>query len=804
MKKCIKLAEEINNEIYLANSYLNISSFYSQINDHERAFGFIDKAESIAKKLNDNGIYIQCLISKYEINMNVGNKNEAINYLESAITLCEEYGSSQQNLLVSRYIGLIYLDINPEKAYKFLKKGFKHLDYMGGMCINENDKIDVYRQSIMIADCIVSLCCCVFKDYAESFKYATSVKSRALTDLLKHSSILPSDELVAESTLLKEEKKLLSIIRNIALQKEDNISWLDEQKYDLDKLYDNLNNVYNKMKLIDKQYVQLRKGVHIDINVIQDMIDPSYNDFVYLEYYIMEKKIIIYIIKKKSFYTKEINCSQTKITGLINKLYKCMKYNEENKGKKIGVETIVEISNILIKPVVVYFSKNCNIHIVPHKTLHQLPFEILFEEENIYLGLKHAISYSPSSAALIHSKGKKNNRDNTGICFGVHFEEEAKCISKEIFNNEPLLDDKATIESVYNSLKYSILHFSCHGYFNKEFPLNSGICLFNGILTANDFLSLRLNADLVVFSACQSGENLIIEGDELVGLTRAILYSGVSSVLVSMWKINPKSTYIFMMKFYNEIRKGENKSKALLLARKAVADVDYYSHPYFWGAFKLIGNWDSNECEIKENKYHNIDEFKNNFVKEFSECDNIKEFIEIIAYELSYNENERKCNDKKFNILLRISVLSYVAYMKTIISNSAKIYLVKQTFGNSEVKLILEKLAYDNKELNGEICNRYYKILIDNISKEQINNIELYTILEKLMKLLKIIGKILEIFLQDFNTSLKGKNKESYSTVIFDYMNIAEKELEKHEQENLRFNIFSEFANSISNQGKRI
>ncbi len=133
--------------------------------------------------------------------------------------------------------------------------------------------------------------------------------------------------------------------------------------------------------------------------------------------------------------------------------------------------------------------------------------------------------------------------------------EEAHAIA-DMFHTQPFLRAAATKSLVQTTLEterdhVDVLHFACHGYFDRVQPLNSGIRLAHGEdLTANEIFGLDLRAELVVLSACESGVNEPKSGDELVGLTRALIYAGTPTVMVTLWSIDDLSTRFFMQTFY--------------------------------------------------------------------------------------------------------------------------------------------------------------------------------------------------------------------------------------------------------------
>jgi CHAT domain-containing protein/tetratricopeptide (TPR) repeat protein len=148
-----------------------------------------------------------------------------------------------------------------------------------------------------------------------------------------------------------------------------------------------------------------------------------------------------------------------------------------------------------------------------------------------------------------------------------------------------------------------LIHFACHGLLDERFPLNSALALTlpqhpaegqdNGLLQAWEiFESVHLDADLVTLSACDTALGKEMGGEGLVGLTRAFQYAGARSVLASLWGVADYSTARFMKSFYGYLRAGKTKDEALRAAQiDQVRKKGGSSHPFFWAAFELSGDW---------------------------------------------------------------------------------------------------------------------------------------------------------------------------------------------------------------------
>lgn len=146
----------------------------------------------------------------------------------------------------------------------------------------------------------------------------------------------------------------------------------------------------------------------------------------------------------------------------------------------------------------------------------------------------------------------------------------------------------------------SVLHIASHGVVNERNPLDSALVLSspaadadgdNGLLQAWEiFEHVRVDADLVVLSACDTGLGRAFSGEGLLGLTRAFQFAGARVVAASLWTAPDDATALLMDVFYAELRRGRPADEALAGAqRRLLADAGT-AHPYFWAGFVLDGD----------------------------------------------------------------------------------------------------------------------------------------------------------------------------------------------------------------------
>ena len=149
--------------------------------------------------------------------------------------------------------------------------------------------------------------------------------------------------------------------------------------------------------------------------------------------------------------------------------------------------------------------------------------------------------------------------------------------------------------------RYRIIHFATHGLLNSEHPELSGMVFSlvdakgkpqNGFLRLHEIYNLRLPAELVVLSACQTGLGKDVKGEGLIGLTRGFMYAGAKRVVASLWQVDDSATAELMQQFYAKmLRDGLRPAAALREAQVEMWKKKKWKMPYFWAGFTLQGEW---------------------------------------------------------------------------------------------------------------------------------------------------------------------------------------------------------------------
>lgn len=241
--------------------------------------------------------------------------------------------------------------------------------------------------------------------------------------------------------------------------------------------------------------------------------------------------------------------------------------------------------------------------VVAHGALHYLPFAALRDADGKLLVERYGLRFLPSASVLKFLRSAPGGAAASLLALGnpdlgdpkldLKFAaDEASAVSR-LFPDARLLLRQEASETNFRKAgsAFRQLHIASHGSFRADAPLASGLHLArdadnDGVLTVGELYSMRLNADLVTLSACETGLGKIVNGDDIVGLARGFLYAGTRSIVASLWSVEDRATSELIQAFYRNLA-GMDKLEALREAQLATRRS--FAHPFFWAAFQLTG-----------------------------------------------------------------------------------------------------------------------------------------------------------------------------------------------------------------------
>ncbi|HEY3289900.1 MAG TPA: CHAT domain-containing protein [Anaerolineae bacterium] len=335
-------------------------------------------------------------------------------------------------------------------------------------------------------------------------------------------------------------------------------------------------------------------------------VQPLLNDdTALLEYYSIGDAWFAFVVSSHEVTVRPLPILTAELAGVRQKLalnFRAVNHAPQ-RASALGPNSLRILQHLhraLVAPVQDLLRPFTRLVIVPHGLLHGLPMHAL-HDGTAYLLEQHEISYLPAAGLLRYCLEPKKAAGSVMV-FGCSnggrlpgAPREAMMVAAHL-GGQAIVEEQATLDQLRTALTSSrVVHLATHAEFNVENPLFSNLTMYDGALTALEIYGLRMQASLVTLSACQTGENAIGGGDELSGLTRAFLYAGASSLILSGWKVNDAFTTDLMDRVYQGLASGLDKGRAL---REAQLDIlcqspaeTPYAHPQFWASFYLVGDW---------------------------------------------------------------------------------------------------------------------------------------------------------------------------------------------------------------------
>jgi CHAT domain-containing protein len=459
--------------------------------------------------------------------------------------------------------------------------------------------------------------------YTEAFYYAENSRARSLVDLLGSKADLSfgnrdKDDYVNKIRNLQVCRDRLKEITSISDQQ---VTYIQGLETELEREYDShrdrgIKTVDPDVILVAKtkkrketvpkeQFNELMSLItvnNLDHQQIQNILPK---DTTLVEYFVAGSGIFAWIIDKNSFFSINLGVKPEELMNRIKIFIQKIKSRENQNSKELE-KSSREIYAALFKPLEDHIT-NKSVYLICHNFLHSLPFDVLFTG-NAYLVEKYAFSYLPSSSVIqflepidttkmnLLALGNPESTGSLQLSDLPGAEQEARYISALFSNKKLFIRDKATETNFRKeSPSFNITHIASHGFFDEKDALNSKIILAadnqnDGQLTAKELYGISRVSDLLILSACETARAEISKGNDLLGLMRGFFFSGASSLVASLWKVDDIATLKMMERFYKHMLL-ENKPPMIALqnAKRDMIRSNQYRTPFYWASFNLYG-----------------------------------------------------------------------------------------------------------------------------------------------------------------------------------------------------------------------
>lgn len=616
--------------------YSNYGDFYNKIKKYPEALRYFQKSiTSIVNDFNDENIYKNPtpdnkIISDIDLLQVFEKKAEAFYHLYSSVT-----GNVKDlDFSLSTYRNSIELINKVRTSYN-----------------NSESKIYLAEKQEKVYSRSIELAMQLFgitnnnKYNAIAFEITEKAKAGVLYEQLRENDAKQFAS-VPDSIIYKERKlknDIASYEKLIYYEKANPKDKIDDKK---------INVLENQLFALTKSYDRLKDLIKTNY---EDYFNYKYVNKIYsapevqqtlasndalIEYFIGEKTLYTFLITRKLFkvYKQPIDSS---FFNNIDRLHNSLAMSSAQDQQALYnfreyTSSSHALYDILIQPVASDIT-NKNLTIIQDGILGYVSFESLLTKEvntarvdyrNLpYLIIDHNINNAYSCALLINAKSRKSpvnitdnflafaparfgGEDNGGAIAYSERERGETMINlpgseKEVKNIQKIVGGKIYLDStatkskfISEASKYRILHIATHGIVDNNNPMYSKLVFYpekssrNNFLTTSELFNMQLNADLAVLSACKTGYGKNVKGEGLMTLSRGFLYSGVPSLVISLWNVNDQSSAGIMENFYKYLKEGYSKDESLRRSK-----LDYLrsadnitANPYYWASFVNVGN----------------------------------------------------------------------------------------------------------------------------------------------------------------------------------------------------------------------
>ncbi len=560
--------------VSLFADYRDLGEIYIRLKKFESAERFLNQAKAIAEKAGMEDCLFRAYQSLGNLKLAEGELGEAFGQYRNAIEILENI---RGNLL-----------------YESHQTGF-----MKGV-------LEIYISAISV---LIRL-----NRKEEAFNYLEMMKARVLLDVLEggfsdFEELLTDAEVHKEQELLEKLEKLNSDIAGLRSFQQSEFSVFAQMR---EQAREDLHTFEEELYVTHPDVKELRgRGEPLPFKRARNLMS---RDEIAIYYLIEEQKLLIFLLSRRELEIVETNISAEELKSRVIALQNPTTLWDHEAGR--------DLYQLLIAPLLPYLKNIDRLCLIPDGILNTLPFQALENADTgRYLIEDFAVYYVPSLSALksVRSLGNYGtssllalgdpqfgdpqqqaggDRDKMMTLHPLPATREEVEVLKTVY--EPKVKILTGAEATKSNLKkyasqYGVLHFATHAFTDETNPTFSAIALAHekgeyGFLIAKEIIKMELNADLVVLSACKTATGKVVEGEGMLGLTRAFFTAGIPTVVASLWNVEDCSTRELMVQFHTRFRKRERPATALREAQLHLLHETQYDNPFYWAPFVLIGD----------------------------------------------------------------------------------------------------------------------------------------------------------------------------------------------------------------------
>lgn len=642
-RQSLKIAEEVGDKNTIALNFSNIGIAYFALGDNEKSLEYSRKSLALAEQIGDKERISESLNNIAKTLNRTGNFAEALTASESAIAVARQIKQWERFWEAQVTTGKIYSSLkrfdkskdNFDQAITILERLRSHVaGDEQAKSLFLSDKVTPYHEMIDLLQREGRA--------AEAFGYAEKAKGRVLLDLLQgaRSEIMQS----ITSAEKEEGTRLKKAVSNITIE-----MLVEENKEKSDqKLLDESARQLLKARQQEEDFLTRTYAAHPELKrrdtAARTVTLAQTNELLKnqsaaaLEYVWATDYVGLFVIT-----------ADDKSDHPVIKYFR-LEISPEQLGKRIEdfVKAVTErranfdvlgrsLYETLIPPAALETAGKNTLCLIPDGLIWKVPFQAL-QNGDRYLIEDYTLFSAPSLSVLNATRESSARSSkpagellafanpsfsiaterNSGDAGRVNVrgkkltplpeaENEGKAIVRMYKQKSKLYLRAEAQESRFKKEAgdYKILHFAAHGFLDDTSPMYSYLVLApglpnwgeDGLLTANEIMSLDLNADMAILSACDTALGEYRAGEGVIGMTWAFMAAGVPTIVSSQWSVETISTTRLMTKYHSvlkssssKLERGALKAEALRQAQLKLLKNEKYSLPYYWAGFTVIGS----------------------------------------------------------------------------------------------------------------------------------------------------------------------------------------------------------------------
>jgi CHAT domain-containing protein len=534
---------------------------------------------------------------------------KAINAYTNALEVYTHTDFPQHNAQILSSLGIAYQESQQlDSAYDTFKSAIGIFEDLRGEIISgEESKRKQAEESNKLFIRMVQVCLALGRE-TEAIEYIERSKTRNLVEEILNRDLKTIFPLAVVTQLeqLRDEIASKQNLLQTGKVKNTTFSWQHLQKL--------------------RQQRQQLQDTHLPIDYkfnfasLEKIVD---NDTGIIEWYITFDKILAFVIQPGGKEIKIWESSSVEREALFDWANEYVGNYRDREQKQVWKnqleQQLQKLASILhIEEILDKIPPQCEkLILIPHQFLHLFPLHALPVINSYLMDLfPQGVGYVPSLQIL--QQIQLRQRDDFKSLFAIQTPTEdlygkdlgaVAAIKKQFSNGDILKQDKAKESAIIpnneNLTKANNLFFFCHGYFNANIPLNSGLKLADKILTLADIIThIKLeNCRLVTLAACETG---MIDGtnisDEYIGLPNGFLLAGSTNIVGSLWTVSTIATALLMIKFYEELKHQNNIVLALQNSQRWLRDTNILGFRKWLPQSNLDEDWQDelNDYFLKE------------------------------------------------------------------------------------------------------------------------------------------------------------------------------------------------------------